>query len=117
MDEKKAYVSSDVIGEVRLSDEVVANIAGIAALEIEGVAAIAFNGKGVANKSYNKAIRVEMCDRLVSVDVSLIVDYGYSLQKVGIEVQERVRTSVENMTGLCVSDVNVRIEGINVAKM
>lgn len=115
MDEKNAYAQSDVMGEVRLADEVVAYIAGIAASEVKGVAGVALNGKKIASKTYGRAIRVEMCDKMVSIDLSVIVEYGVSLQKIGEDIQERVRVSVENMTGLEISDVNVRIEGIDVA--
>lgn len=116
MDEKNSYAHSDVMGEVRLADDVVAYIAGIAASEVKGVTGVALNGKKVAAKSYSRAIRVEMCDKMVSIDLSVIVGYGVGLQKIGADIQERVRVSVENMTGLEVSDVNVRIEGIDVAE-
>lgn len=113
------YNSNKIMGDLRISDEVVANIAAIAANEIEGVGGVAgYKGKepakmgGVKNRSKN--VRVEMCDRLVSVDMGLIIKYGYSLPKTAEQVQERVKSSIESMTGLEVADVNVRIEGIEV---
>jgi len=116
---KENYDSAKVMGDIRISDEVVANIAAIAAKEIEGVARVSgYKGKepaafaGVRNRSRN--IRVEMCDRLVSVDMSLVLKYGYTLSDTASQVQERVKNSIESMTGLEVADVNVRIEGIEV---
>lgn len=116
---KENYDAASVMGDVRISDEVVANIAAIAAKEIEGVASVAgYKGKEPVNytrvKNRSKLVRVEMCDRLVSVDMSLILKYGYSLSETAELVQERVKTAIENMTGLEVADVNVRIEGIEV---
>ena len=67
----------------------------------------------VGMKNYSKDIRVEVCDRIVSVDMAIAVKYGFSLPKVGKAVQERVRTSIENMTGLEVSDINVRIASVD----
>lgn len=113
------YVS-DAMGDVSISDEVVANIAVIAAGEIEGVASVVGNiGSAelknlVGMKNYSKAVRIEMIDKIVSVDMAIVVKYGFSLPAVGKAVQDRVKTSIESMTGLEVSDVNVRIAGIDI---
>jgi len=119
MGETENYAVTDAMGDVRISDEVVANIAVIAACEIEGVANVVGNTKTsefknlVGMKNYSKTVRIEMVEKIVSVDMAIIVRYGYSLPTVGKAVQERVKASVENMTGLEVSDVNVRIAGID----
>lgn len=115
MMEENYAVCDEVLGDVRVSDEVVANIASIAAGEIEGVSYVVGETKPnelkniVGIKNYSKDLRVEVCDKIVSVDMAIAVKYGFSLPAVGKAVQERVRTSIENMTGLEVSDVNVRI--------
>jgi len=116
---KTNYDSNSVMGDVRISDEVVANIAAIASKEVEGVASVVgYKGKEPAKftgvKTRSKNVRVEMCDRLVSVDMSLLLKYGYSLPETAALVQERVKAAIENMTGLEVADVNVHIEGIEV---
>ncbi len=117
--EENYAVCDDVLGDIRISDEVVANIAMIAAQEIEGVAHVLGGGTKpnelkniVGIKNYSKDLRVEVCEKIVSVDMAIVVKYGFSLPTVGKAVQERVRTSIENMTGLEVSDVNVRIASV-----
>lgn len=118
--EENYAVNDEALGDVRISDEVVASIAVIAAGEVEGISNIVGAGRPnelknmVGIKSHTKDLRVEVCERIVSVDMAIVVKYGYSLPAVGKAVQERVRTSIENMTGLEVSDVNVRIAGVDV---
>ena len=109
------------MGEVQIADEVVAIIAGLAATEVEGVASMAGNitnelvGKlGVKNLS--KGVKVLVTDRSVDVDLALNIDYGYSIMKVSEKVQDRVKSAVENMTGLEVSMVNIRIVNVNMDK-
>ena len=106
------------LGEVQIADEVVATIAGLAATEVEGVASMAGNitkeliGKlGVKNLS--KGVKVLVTDRSVDVDLALNIDYGYSIMKVSEKVQDRVKSAVENMTGLEVDMVNIRIVNVN----
>lgn len=119
MGETENYTVSEAMGDVRISDEVVANVAVIAAGEIEGVAGVVGNNKTseiislVGMKNYSKTVRVEMIEKVVSVDMAIIVKYGFSLPAVGKAVQDRVKTAIENMTGLEVSDVNIRIAGID----
>ena len=108
-------------GEVRIADEVVAIIAGLAATEVEGVASMAGNitneliGKlGVKNLS--KGVKVLVTDRSVDVDLALNIEYGYSIMKVSEKVQDRVKSAIENMTGLEVAMVNIRIVNVNMGK-
>ena len=106
------------LGEVQIADEVVATIAGLAATEVEGVASMAGNitkeliGKlGVKNLS--KGVKVLVTDRSVDVDLALNIDYGYSIMTVSEKVQDRVKSAIENMTGLEVDMVNIRIVNVN----
>ena len=108
----------DSYGEVRIADDVVGNIAGIAATEIEGVAATVGNmtkelmsRMGIHNRS--RGVRVVIDGNMVTVDLALIMKYGYNIPVTSKQVQERVKTSIENMTGLTVSNVGVRIVGID----
>ncbi|MFT3985013.1 MAG: Asp23/Gls24 family envelope stress response protein [Lachnospiraceae bacterium] len=114
-------LQEDSFGEVRIADDVVANIAGLAATEIDGVAATAGNITNelmskVGMKTLSKGVRVELIDHVVSVEMVLIMEYGYNIPTTCKKVQERVKSSIENMTGLEVSDVNIRIAGIDMTK-
>lgn len=109
------------LGEVQIADEVVATIAGLAATEVEGVASMAGNitneliGKlGVKNLS--KGVKVLVTEENVDVDLALNIEYGYSIMKVSEKVQDRVKNAIENMTGLEVSMVNIRIVNVDMGK-
>lgn len=107
------------LGEVKIADEVVASIAAFAAADVEGVSSIAGNtireirGK-MAAKAVAKGVKVDVLEGIVTVTLSLNLKYGYSLVKVTGMVQEKVKSSIENMTGLAVADVNIRVAGVDV---
>jgi len=112
----KVY-EKDKIGEVQIADEVVAIIAGLAATEVDGVSSMAGNitnelvGK-LGMKNLSKGVKVDVTEEHVSVDLSLNIKYGYQIPEVSANVQEKVKTAIENMTGLMVLDVNIRIAGV-----
>ena len=109
--------SDEAIGQVQIADEVVAIIAGLAATEVEGVASMA--GKLVSKlgmKKLSKGIKVSVDNGEVAVEVAINIDYGYSVPKTSRMVQEKVKASIENMTGLIVSDVNVTIASVCMEK-
>ena len=115
----KVY-EKDKIGEVQIADEVVAIIAGLAATEVEGVDSMAGNitnelvGK-LGMKNLSKGILVEVMENEVKVDVAINISYGYSIPEVSSKVQDKVKTAIENMTGLNVAVVNVRIASVDMA--
>ena len=100
----KVY-EKDKIGEVQIADEVVAIIAGLAATEVEGVDSMAGNitnelvGK-LGMKNLSKGVKVDVTEEHVSVDLSLNMKYGYNIPDVSEKVQEKVKSAIENMTGL-----------------
>ncbi|MDR1530883.1 MAG: Asp23/Gls24 family envelope stress response protein [Clostridiales bacterium] len=105
------------IGQIQIADEVIAVIAGTAALEIEGVAGMAGNITGdiaerLGRKNFSKGVKVEVKDESVTVELSLTVKFGCRVQEVSTEVQKRVKAAVETMTGLAVQDVNIIVSGI-----
>lgn len=105
------------IGEVQIADDVVAMIAGFAAMEVDGVASMAGNVTDellskVGVKGMNKGARVEVEDRTVSVDMAVNLKYGYNIPVVSEKIQEKVKSAIETMTGLSVADVNIRIVGV-----
>jgi uncharacterized alkaline shock family protein YloU len=113
----KVY-EKDKIGEVQIADEVVAIIAGLAATEVEGVDSMAGNitnelvGK-LGMKNLSKGVKVDVTEEHVSVDLSLNLKYGYNIPEIGEKVQDRVKSAIENMTGLSVLDVNIKIASVN----
>lgn len=113
----KVY-EKDKIGEVQIADEVVAIIAGLAATEVDGVDYMAGNitnelvGK-LGMKNLSKGVKVEVTEEHVSVNMALNLKYGYSIPDVCEKVQEKVKNAIENMTGLTVLDVNIKIAGVS----
>ena len=113
----KVY-EKEKIGEVRIADEVVAIIAGLAASEVEGVDSMAGNitnelvGK-LGMKNLSKGVKVDVTEEHVSVVLSLNLKYGYSIPAVCETVQEKVKNAIENMTGLTVLEVNIKIAGVS----
>ncbi len=120
--ENSAYRASEGCeGEIRIADDVVASIAGIAALEVEGVASIVGNITNeaiskVGRRALSKGVAVQVEGSVVSVKIALIMDYGYNIPVTSKKVQERVKNSIESMTGLLVSEVGVRIAGIDTSR-
>ena len=115
---KTFQIKSDEIGDIRVSEEVVAIIAGLAATEVEGVSSMAGNITNeivskLGMKNLSKGIFVEVMDGEIKVDVALNIAYGYAIPEISEKVQERVKTSVENMTGLTVAVVNIRIASVD----
>lgn len=112
----KVY-EKDKIGEVQIADEVVAIIAGLAATEVDGVDSMAGNitnelvGK-LGMKNLSKGVKVEVTEEHVSVNMALNLKYGYSIPDVCEKVQEKVKNAIENMTGLEVADVNIKVAGV-----
>lgn len=109
------------IGSIKVADDVVARIAALAALEVDGVSSMAQDlssellGK-VGIKYLTKGVRVEIRNKSVKVALALVVEYGYNIPATCQYVQTKVKNAIENMTGLSVVDVNIRIAGVNIAK-
>lgn len=107
------------LGEVVIADEVVAVIAALATMEIEGVASMAGNAtreliSKIGIKTLSKGVKVDILDGIVTVALTMNLKYGYSIKSVSEKVQEKIKVAVENMTGLTVADVNIRIAGVEV---
>lgn len=106
------------IGEVKVADEVIAIIAGLAATEIEGVAYMAGNITNelvskLGMKNLSKGVKISVKDETVAVALALNLEYGYQIPEVSKKVQEKVKSAIETMTGLEVSHVNIRIAAVN----
>ncbi|MCM1104031.1 MAG: Asp23/Gls24 family envelope stress response protein [Clostridium sp.] len=121
--EKGTYVlqEDNSMGTVKIADDVVAMIAGLAASEVEGVSAMVGNITNelmskVGMTKLTKGVKVEITGREVRADIAVVLEYGYNIPATSQKVQEKVKTAIENMTGLVVSDVNIRIAGVNMQK-
>ena len=111
--------ADDSIGAVQIADDVVAMIASLATTEIEGVSAMAGNITNelmskVGMKSLTKGVKVDVIENNVTVDLAVTMEYGYNIPVTCQQVQQKVKTAIENMTGLTCSDVNIRIAGVKV---
>ena len=120
---KNSYVlnEDEKFGTVKIADDVVAMIAALAATEVDGVAAMAGNMTNellsrVGVKSLSKGARVYVSNKKVKVELAITMEYGYNIPATCQRVQNTVKAAIENMTGLEVLDVNIRIAGINVTK-
>ena len=104
---------------IKISSDVIAVIAGVAVSEVPGVFGMAGGFAGgitevlKGKKNLAKGIKVYTTDNKAKIDVNIIVDYGARIPDVAFEIQNRVKTAVENMTGLKVEEVNVHVQGVN----
>ena len=104
---------------IQISNDVIAVIAGVAVSEVQGVSSMAGGFAGgisevlSGKKNLAKGIKVEKNETTIKIDVNIIVEYGTRIPDVAFEIQNRVKTSVETMTGLTVEEVNVHVQGVN----
>ena len=104
-------------GKVTFADEVIATIAGLAALEVPGVASMSGGiVEKFGKKTPTRGVKVEVGEKEAAVDLYMVVDYGVQIPEVAWNVQENVKKSVETMTGLSVVQVNIYIQGIEFHK-
>jgi uncharacterized alkaline shock family protein YloU len=109
------------IGAIRITDEVVAIIAGIAAIEVPGVTSMSGGIAGgiaeaLGRKNLSKGVKVEVGEKEAAIDLYIIVEYGFRIPDVAWTIQEKVKQTVEDMTGLNVVEVNIHIQGVNIEK-
>ena len=104
---------------IQISSDVVAVIAGVAVSEVQGVSGMSGGFAGgitevlSGKKNLAKGIKVDIEEDTAKIDVNIIVEYGSRIPDVAFEIQNRVKKSVENMTGLKVEEVNVHVQGVN----
>ena len=120
-EERNTYTikENENLGEVKIADEVVAIIAGLAAMEVEGVSSMSGTttreiiGK-LGMETLSKGVKVDVLEGIVTVTLTLTLKYGYGILETTGLVQEKVKAAIENMTGLIVADVNIRVAGVDV---
>ncbi len=128
MEENKEKVNlvENILNEeeenINISEEVITTISGIAVSEISGVAEMAGGITGgitevlSGKKNLSKGIKADIAGNNVKIDVNIIVNYGVRIPDVAFDIQNKVKQTVENMTGLKVNEVNVHVQGVNVEK-
>ena len=117
MAETKEYVTRmDELGNIHISEDVLAVIAGAAALEVEGVSALASGSRDIGEllgkKSLTRGIHVQVEDERVQVELAIMVKYGYTILDVARAVQDAVTTNIESMSGLHVVSVDINVGGV-----
>jgi uncharacterized alkaline shock family protein YloU len=120
MDENIPSVVNE-IGAIKITDEVVAIIAGIAAIEVPGVTSMSGGIAGgiaeaLGRKNLSKGVKVEVGEKEAAIDLYIIVEYGFRIPDVAWTIQEKVKQTVEDMTGLNVVEVNIHIQGVNIER-
>ncbi len=118
---KVQELESNGAGHVRIADEVVGTIAGLAAIEVEGIAGMSGGLVGgiseiLGKRNFTKGVKVTVGEKEAVVELFVVVDYGKRIPDVANDVQENVKRAVETMTGLHVTEVNVHIQGVSFGK-
>jgi len=118
---KEFEVQNEENQGIKIADEVVAIVAGIAASDVPGVAGMSGGFVGgiaeiLGKKNLAKGVKVTVGEKETSIDVNIIVEYGARIPDVAWEIQNRVKKSVETMTGLKVVQVNIHVQGVNIDK-
>lgn len=120
MENKKPEIPND-LGVIRIADEVVSTVAGLAAVEVEGVASMS-GGWGtdlvekLGKRNLGKGIKVDATGEQTIIDIFIVIEFGYAIPKVAENVQKEVKLAVESMTGLTVSAVNVHVVSVMTKK-
>lgn len=112
---------TDEYGGIKITDDVVAIISGIAATEVPGVAGMSGGIVGdvaeiLGRKNLTKGVKVEVGEKEAAIDLYIIVEYGYRIPEIAWEIQEKVKNAVESMTGLSVVEVNIHVQGVSIVK-
>ena len=118
MPEELIEKKDNALGSIRVADEVVGIIAGLAATEIEGIAGMSGGIAGgiaeiLGRKNFTKGVKVEVGERETAIDLFVIVKYGERIPDVAIAAQENVKRAIETMTGLDVIEVNIHVQGVS----
>ena len=115
--EKEIVRKDNSLGSIRIADEVVSIIAGLAATEVEGIAGMSGGIAGciaemLGRRNFAKGVKVEVGEKEAAVDLYIIVKYGVRIPDVALAAQENVKQAIETMTGLSVVEVNIHVQGV-----
>ncbi|NLA27594.1 MAG: Asp23/Gls24 family envelope stress response protein [Firmicutes bacterium] len=118
---ESASLENQLEDTVRISPEVIGIVTGIAAGEVEGIAGMSGGIVGgiaekLGRKDFSKGIKVRLEGEKVSLDLSVVVDYGVRIMETAKKLKDKVRSTVEEVTGLPVAVINIHVIGINLPK-
>lgn len=118
LNDEKFTVNAEGAGIIEITDDVVSSIVGLAVTEVDGVAQLSGDITRdliakLGKKTLSKGIRISYEEKSVLVDVALVIKFGFNIVEVSKNVQEKVKTTLETMTGLTCRQVNVKIAGID----
>lgn len=111
------------MGIVKISDEVVGVISGLATTEVKGIVGMSASLVGgitqilSGKKNLSKGVKVSVGENSAAIDLYVVVEYGVRIPDVALEVQENVKKAVESMTGLYVSAVNIHVQNVMISKV
>lgn len=116
--ENQLVIKGDEQGSIKISEDVVKIIAGLAATEVAGVAGMSGGIAGgiaekLGRKNLSKGVKAEVGEKEAAIDIYVIMDYGAHIQEVASQIQSNVKNAVESMTGLKVLEVNVNVQGVS----
>lgn len=116
--DKHVVIDGNGSGTIKISEDVVKIIAGLAATEVEGVAGMSGGLAGgiaekLGRKNMAKGVKAEVGEKEATIDIHVIIEYGARIQEVANQIQTVVRNAVESMTGLKVLSVNVNVQGVS----
>ncbi len=119
--ENNSQIDNVEYGQIKISDEVVATVAGLAASEVEGIWSMSGGFAGnlsdlLGRKNLSKGVKVEVGEEEAAIDLNVVVEYGIKIPDVAWQVQENVKTAIETMTGLKVVEVNIHVQGVYIPK-
>ena len=116
------FIDETDMGIVKISDDVVCVIAGLACAEVNGIVGMSAGLAGgitqilSGRKNFSKGVKVSVGESSAAIDLFVVVEYGLKIQDVALQVQENVRKAVESMTGLSVSAVNIFVQNVILPK-
>ncbi len=116
-EEAAAGAEPEEIGDVQIADEVLSIVASLAAQEVDGVAGMYGGFAGdlsefLGNRNVSKGVRITVEGHVVSVEVYVNIEYSGCIPEIALEIQEKVREAIENMTGYEVKIVDVHVQGV-----
>lgn len=119
--ENNSQIDNVEYGLIKISDEVVATVAGLAASEVDGIWSMSGGFAGnlsdlLGRKNLSKGVKVEVGEEEAAVDLNVVVEYGIKIPDVAWKVQENVKSAIETMTGLKVVEVNIHVQGVYIPK-